>query len=77
VIKKEARKILVYEDLTTEIQRMWNVKTKVIPVRGRATGTVSTSFGKYLINTKGKREIKGLQKKVLLGTALILHQVLM
>jgi len=40
VIKKEADVILKYEDLTIEIQRMWNVKTKVIPVIG-ATGTVS------------------------------------
>ena len=41
VIKKEAEKILKYEDLTTEIQRMWNVKTKVIPVIIGANGTVS------------------------------------
>ena len=32
VLKKEVEKILKYEDLTKEIQRMWNVKTKVIPV---------------------------------------------
>jgi hypothetical protein len=32
VIKKEAEKILTYKDLTIEIQCMWNVKTKVIPV---------------------------------------------
>ena len=32
VIKKEAEKILKYKDLTTEIQRMWKVKTRVIPV---------------------------------------------
>ena len=30
VIKKEANKILKHKDLTIEIQRMWNVKTKVI-----------------------------------------------
>ena len=46
VIKMEAEKILKYKDLTTEIQRMWNVKTKVIPVIIGATGTVSKSFRK-------------------------------
>jgi hypothetical protein len=29
-----------------EIQRMWNVKTKVIPVLIGATGTISKSFRK-------------------------------
>jgi hypothetical protein len=30
VIKKEAENILKYKDLIIEIQRMWNVKVKVI-----------------------------------------------
>ena len=37
---------LKYKDLTIEIQRMWNVKTKVIPVIIRTTGTISKSFRK-------------------------------
>jgi hypothetical protein len=44
VIKKEAKKILKNIDLTIEIQHMWSVKTKVIPVTTGATGTISKSF---------------------------------
>ena len=44
VFKKEAEKTLNYKDLTKEIQRMWNIKTKVIPVIIGATGTISNSF---------------------------------
>ena len=32
VIKKEAEKIKKYKDLIIEIQRMWNVKAKVMQV---------------------------------------------
>jgi len=41
VIEREAEKILKYKDLTIEIQRMWNVKTKVISVIVVAAGTIS------------------------------------
>ena len=69
MIKKEAEKILKYKDLTIEIQRMWNLKTKVIPVIIGATGTISKSFRKYVSNIPGKHEFKELQKTALLGTA--------
>jgi len=72
VIKKEAEKILKYQDLTTEIQRMWNVKTKVIPVITGATGSISKSFRKYVSNIPGKHEVKELKKTAILGTAHIL-----
>ena len=77
VITKEAEKILKYKDLTIEIQRMWNVKTKVIPVITGATGTISKSFRKYVSNIPGKHEVKELQKTAILGTAHIFRKVLM
>jgi hypothetical protein len=77
VIKKKAEKILKYKELTIEIQRMWNVKTKVIPVVRRATGTISKSCRKYVSNIPGKHEVKELQKTAILGTAHILRKVLM
>jgi len=77
VIKKEAEKILKYKYLTIVIQRMWNVKTKVIPIITGANGTVSKSFRKYVSNIPGKHEVKELQKTAILGTAHILRKVLM
>jgi len=56
VIKKEAEKILKYKDLIIEIQCMWNVKTKVIPVITGATGTFSKSFRKYVSNIPENHE---------------------
>ena len=77
MITKEAEKILKYKDLTIEIQRTWNVKTKVILVIIGATGTISKSFRKYMSNIPGKHEDKELQKTVILDTAHILRKVLM
>jgi len=36
------------KDLVIEIQRMWNVKAKVMPVITGATGTISKSLRQYL-----------------------------
>jgi hypothetical protein len=77
VIKKEAEKILKYRDLIPDIQRMWNVKTKVTPVIIGAAGTISKSFRKYLSSVPGKHDIKELQKTAILGTAHTLREVLM
>jgi len=78
VIKKEAKKILKYKDLTIEIQRMWHVKIKVIPVIIiiGATGIISKSFRKYVSNIPGKHEVKEVQKTAILGTAHILRKIL-
>jgi hypothetical protein len=76
VIKKEAEKIIKYKDLTIEIQLMWNVRTKAIPVIIGATGTISKSFRKYVSNLPENHEAKELQKIAILGTAHILRKVL-
>jgi hypothetical protein len=77
VIKKEAEKILKYKDLTIEIERMWNVKTKVTPVTIGAVGTISKSFRKYLSSVSGRHDVKELQKTAVLDTAHTLREVLM
>ena len=63
VIKKEAEKFLKYKDLTIEIQRMWNVKTEVIPVIIGVTGTISKSFRKYVSNIPGHHKVKNYRKE--------------
>jgi hypothetical protein len=65
------------KDLVVEVQRMWNVKTKVTPVIIGATGTISKSFRKYLSNIPGKHDIKELQKTAILGTTHTLREVLL
>jgi hypothetical protein len=75
VIQKEAEKILKYKYLTIEIKRMWNVKTRVIPVIIGATGTISNSFRKYANTIPGNHEVRELQKTATLGTAHIHRKV--
>jgi hypothetical protein len=77
VIQKETEKILKYKYLTIETQRMWNVKTRVIPEIIGATETISKSFRKYVSSIPGNHEVRELQKTAILGTAHILRKVLM
>ena len=68
--------IIIIIIITIEIQRMWKVKTRVIPVILGATGTISKSFRKYISNIPGNHEVKELQKTAILGTAHMLQKVL-
>jgi hypothetical protein len=77
VIKKEAEKILKHKNLTIGIQRMWNVKARVILVIIGATGTISKSFRKYVSDIPGNHDVKELQKTAILGAAHKLQKVLM
>jgi len=77
VIKKQAEKILKYKDLIIEIQFVWNVNAKVIPVVTGATGTFPKSLRQYVREIPGKHEIKEIQKTAVLGTVHKLREVVM
>jgi hypothetical protein len=62
VIKKEAEKRLKDKNHIMEIQIMWNVKAKMLPVIIVATGTISKSLRQYLSNIPRTHENKELQK---------------
>jgi RNase P/RNase MRP subunit POP5 len=58
VIQKDAEKILKYRELTIEIQRVWNVKTRVIPIIIGVTGTIPKSLRKYMSTIPGNHDIR-------------------
>jgi hypothetical protein len=72
VIKKEAEKTLSSKDLTIEIKRIWNVKTK----ETGATGTISKLFRKYLRSISGENKIKEIEKAAILCAVHSLRKVL-
>jgi hypothetical protein len=57
--------------------RYKNIKTKVITLIIGATGTILTSFRKYVSTIPGNHEVRELQKTAILGTADIFRKVLM
>ena len=74
--EKEKDKIEKYQDLGRELQKIWNVKVKIIPLVVGSLGAVPKQFGnilKQIAITAGTAQV---QKTVLLGTARILRKVL-
>ena len=57
MFKKGALKILTHQDLTTEIQRTWNEKIRVVPVIIGGTGSISKTFTQYLSDIPGNEGI--------------------
>ena len=71
--EKGKEKIEKYQDLRRELQKIWNVKVKIIPLVVGSLGAIPKQFGNRLKETGITAEIGQVQKIVLLGTARILR----
>ena len=74
--EQEKNKIQMYQDLGRGLQKIWNVKVKIIPLVVGSLGAIPKQFGirlKQIGITVGTAQV---QKTVLLGTARILRKVL-
>ena len=72
--EKEKDKIEKYQDLRRELQKIQNIKMKIIALVVRSLGAITKQFGnrlKHIGITVGAAQI---QKTVLLGTAGILQK---
>ena len=76
VKEKEAEKVEKHQNLARELKRMWEVKTKVVPVVLVALGTVPLRLKGNLKDIGVDTSITLIQKSALLGSARILRKVL-
>ena len=70
--KKEKDKIEKYRDLGRELQKIWNVKVKIIPLVVGSLGAIPKQFGNRLKQTGITEGTAQVQTTVLLGKARIL-----
>ena len=73
-IKEKEKDKISNQDLGRELQKIWNVKVKIIPLVVGSLGAISKQFGnrlKQIGTTAGTAQV---QKTVLLGMARILRK---
>ena len=73
---KEIEKKSEYKDLELEIQRMWHMKTLVIPVVVGAPGAVKKGVVENVKKVSEAATVTEIQKICMLGSARILRRVL-
>ena len=73
--EKEKDQMEKYEDLGRELQKMWNVKVKIIPLVVGSLGATPKQFGNRLKQIGITAGTAQVQKTVLLGMCRILRKV--
>ena len=73
IITKEQEKIDKYQDLQTELGKLWKLKTEVVPVVVGALATTSQNLNIYIKKIDVPIVTSCLQKTVILGTAFTLR----
>ena len=73
---KELEKKSKYKDLELEIERMWQMKTEVIPEFVGALGTIKKGMVEHIKRVSERANVTETQKISMLGSARILRKVL-
>ena len=76
IVEKQKDKIEKYQDLRRELQKIWNVKVKIIALIVGSLGAIPKQFGNRLKQIGITAGTAKVQKTVLLGTTRILRKVL-
>ena len=74
--EKENNKIEKYQDSGRELQKIWKIKVKIIPLVVGSLGAIPKQFGNRLKQIGITAGTAQVQKTVLLGMARILTKVL-
>ena len=75
-MEKEKDKIEKYQELGRELQKIWNVKVKIIPLVVGSLGAIPKQFGNRLRQIGIEAGTAQVQKTILLGTSRIFRKVL-
>ena len=73
---REIEYIEKYQDLKREVQKLWNMKVKTIPIVIGALGTIPKTLHKQLEQIETNIAFEQMQTTVLLNTARTLRKVL-
>ena len=76
IYAKRSEKLCKYKDLEIEIQKMWGMRTTVVPLIMGALGSIATDTPIDLACISSSASLYQVQKQVLLSSAFILQRFL-